>query len=98
MANSNEHQRAELASHLLANRSRARLRDGLKDVCAALEGMVAAEPPQQLRASILAALPAMAARPAAGPTGRALVRSRLAPRRRICRSGSSPELFCTRPG
>ncbi len=58
-----EHQRAELASHLLANPESRALRDGLKDVCAALEGMVAAEPPQQLRASILAALPAMAARP-----------------------------------
>jgi hypothetical protein len=58
-----EHRRSELASHLLAHPESRALRDGLKDVCAALEGMVAVEPPPQLRASILAALPPLAARP-----------------------------------
>jgi anti-sigma factor RsiW len=57
-----EHQRSELASHLLANPESRALRDGLKDVCAALEGMVAVDPPPQLRASILAALPPSAVR------------------------------------
>jgi hypothetical protein len=58
-----EHQRSELASHLLAHPESRALRDGLKDVCAALEAMVAIDPPAQLRASILAALPPRAARP-----------------------------------
>jgi anti-sigma-K factor RskA len=58
-----EHQRADLARHLLDDpRSRA-LRDGLKEVCAALDGIAAVEPPQELRSSILAALPPMSARP-----------------------------------
>lgn len=58
-----ERQRSALASHLLANPESRALRDGLKDVCAALEGMAAVDPPPQLRASILAALPPRAARP-----------------------------------
>jgi len=58
-----EHQRSELASHLLAHPESRALRDGLKDVCAALEGMVAVDPPPQLRAGILAALPRLTARP-----------------------------------
>jgi hypothetical protein len=58
-----ERQRSVLATHLLANPESRALRDGLKDVCTALEGMVAVDPPPQLRASILAALPLRAARP-----------------------------------
>ena len=58
-----EPQRSALASHLLANPESRALRDGLKDVCAALEGMAPVDPPPQLRASILAALPPRAARP-----------------------------------
>jgi hypothetical protein len=58
-----ERQRSALATHLLANPESRALRDGLKDVCAALDGMVAVDPPPQLRASILAALPVRAARP-----------------------------------
>jgi anti-sigma factor RsiW len=58
-----EHQRAELAGHLLIDPESRALRDALKHVCAALDGIAAVEPPQQLRASILAALPRVAARP-----------------------------------
>jgi hypothetical protein len=64
-----ERQRSALATHLLANPESRALRDGLKDVCAALDGMVAVDPPPQLRASILAALPPRAAR--AQPSRRA---------------------------
>jgi len=56
-------QRAELASRLLADPEARATHDGLKRVCAALDAMVAIEPPQALRGSILAALPPVAARP-----------------------------------
>jgi hypothetical protein len=56
-----EHERAELAGHLLANAESRALRDDLRRVCAALEGMPPVEPPQQLRNSILAALPPLTA-------------------------------------
>jgi len=58
-----EHQRSELAGHLLANPDFRALRDGLREVCAALDGMVAVEPPQDLRAGILQGLPPMAEKP-----------------------------------
>jgi anti-sigma factor RsiW len=58
-----EHQRADLARHLLDDPQSRALRDGLKEVCAALDGVAAVEPPELLRSSILAALPPMSARP-----------------------------------
>lgn len=58
-----EHQRAELAGHLLVDPQSRTLRDDLKHMCAALDGIAAIEPPQLLRASILATLPPVAARP-----------------------------------
>jgi hypothetical protein len=58
-----EHQRADLARHLLDDPQSRALRDGLKEVCAALDGIAAVEPPEQLRSSILAVLPPIAARP-----------------------------------
>jgi hypothetical protein len=58
-----EHQRADLARHLLDDPQSRALRDGLKEVCAALDGIAAVEPPEQLRSSILAALPPVFARP-----------------------------------
>ena len=58
-----EHQRAELARHLLVDPQSRALRDDLKRMCATLDGIAAVEPPQLLRASILAALPPVVARP-----------------------------------
>jgi hypothetical protein len=58
-----EHQRADLARHLLDDPQSRALRDGLREVCTALDGITAVEPPEQLRSSILAALPSMSARP-----------------------------------
>jgi len=57
-------QRAELARELLAEPQFRALRDDLTRVCGTLEGIAAVEPPPQLRASILAALPPVAAMPA----------------------------------
>ena len=57
-------QRAELARQLLAEPPLRALRGDLKRVCDTLDGVAAVEPPPQLRASILAALPPMAAMPA----------------------------------
>jgi anti-sigma factor RsiW len=88
-----ERQRSALASHLLANPESRALRDGLKDVCAALEGMAAVDPPPQLRASILAALP-----PRTAAAGGALVRSPLALRRRVCRRAHRRNNLVRRPG
>jgi anti-sigma factor RsiW len=61
-------QRAELASCLLADPQARATHDSLARMCAALDAMPAIEPPRQLRASILAALPPVAAgsRPARG--------------------------------
>jgi anti-sigma factor RsiW len=58
-----EHQRATLAGHLLVDPQSRALRDNLKYLCAALDGIAAVEAPEHLKASILAALPPMAAKP-----------------------------------
>src|ERR1700728_1932442 len=58
-----EHQRPDLPRHLLDDPQSRALRDGLREVCTALDGITAVEPPEQLRSSILAALPSMSARP-----------------------------------
>jgi hypothetical protein len=58
-----EHQRATLAGHLLVDPPSRALRDDLKHLCAALDGIAPVEPPELLKASILAALPRVAARP-----------------------------------
>jgi hypothetical protein len=52
------HQRAELARALLTDPDARALREGLRRVCTALDGLEAVEPPPQLHSSILAALPA----------------------------------------
>jgi anti-sigma factor RsiW len=49
--------RAELARHLLADPDARALREDLRRVCNALDGLPEVEPPAQLRQSILAALP-----------------------------------------
>jgi hypothetical protein len=56
--------RAELARQLLAEPQFRALREDLKRVCDTLDGVAAVEPPPQLRASILAALPPVLATPA----------------------------------
>jgi hypothetical protein len=56
-----EHQRAALARCVLADPEVRRLRDGLRQVCASLDALAEIEPPPQLRANILAALPRQAA-------------------------------------
>jgi anti-sigma factor RsiW len=58
-----EHQRAALAGYLLGDTEARALRDGLRNMCAALDGMAAVEPPPLLRTNILAALPPMSAKP-----------------------------------
>ena len=59
-------QRAELARSLLADPATRALREDLRRLCTALDAVAAAEPPAELRARILAALPQAAA--SAGPT------------------------------
>jgi hypothetical protein len=49
--------RAELARWVLADPEGRVLREELRRLCAALDALPAAEPPQELRASVLAALP-----------------------------------------
>jgi hypothetical protein len=51
--------RAELARWLLADPEGRALRDDLRRLCTALDSVPAVEPPEQLRGSILAALPHM---------------------------------------
>lgn len=58
-----EHQRAALAGHLLGDTEARALRDGLRNMCTALDGIAAVEPPPLLRTNILAALPPMRAKP-----------------------------------
>jgi anti-sigma factor RsiW len=58
-----EHQRAELAGHLLGETQARALRDGLRNMCAALDGIAQVEPPLLLRTNVLAALPPMSAKP-----------------------------------
>ena len=61
-------QRAELSRRLLADPEARALREDLRRLCGALDAMGEIEPPPELRAGILAALPAAAARgPAAAP-------------------------------
>jgi anti-sigma factor RsiW len=50
-------QRAELARRLLADPETRALREDLRRLCTALDGLAQTEPPAQLRQSILAALP-----------------------------------------
>ena len=57
-----DHQRAELSRRLLADPSARLLRDQMRRLCQALDGVESAEPPPQLRSDILAALPQMRAR------------------------------------
>ena len=52
-----DHQRAELARHVLADPKFRALREDLRRVCTALESVEAVEPPEELHAAILAALP-----------------------------------------
>jgi anti-sigma-K factor RskA len=52
-----EHQRAELARHLLADPDLRSLRDSLRRLCLAMDGVAAVEPPPELRSDILQALP-----------------------------------------
>ena len=56
-----EHQRAELARHLLADPESRSLRDSLRRMCLAMDGVAAVEPPPQLRSDILQALPPVTA-------------------------------------
>jgi hypothetical protein len=49
--------RAELARWLLADPEGRVLREELRRICAALDSLPAAEPPEELRSSVLAALP-----------------------------------------
>jgi hypothetical protein len=53
----NAEQRAELARYLLADPEVRAVRDDLRRLCTALEGLAPVEPPERLRESILAALP-----------------------------------------
>jgi anti-sigma factor RsiW len=55
-------QRAELARSLLADPQLRRVREELRRVCSALDTAVEVEPPRELQASILAALPHAPAR------------------------------------
>jgi hypothetical protein len=55
-----EHQRADLARHLLADPESRSLRDSLRRMCLAMDGVAAVEPPPELRSAILQALPPMA--------------------------------------
>jgi anti-sigma factor RsiW len=57
-------QRADLARSLLADPETRALREDLKRLCTALDAVQEVEPPPQLRASILAALPQTHAPPA----------------------------------
>jgi hypothetical protein len=56
-----EHQRADLARHLLADPESRSLRDSLRRTCLAMDGVAAVEPPPELRSAILQALPPVAA-------------------------------------
>ncbi len=56
-------QRAELARYLLAEPDVRAAREGLRRLCTALDGLPPVEPPEQLRESILAALPQPLPRP-----------------------------------
>lgn len=58
----NDRQRAELSRCLLADPALRALRDQIRQLCAALDAVAEVEPPPQLRADILAALPQMPAR------------------------------------
>ena len=60
-------QRAELARSLLADPATRALREDLRRLCTALDGVAEVEPPPQLRARIFAALPQTVAAPV-GPT------------------------------
>jgi anti-sigma factor RsiW len=63
-----EHQRADLARHLLADPESRSLRDSLRRMCLAMDGVAAVEPPPELRSAILQALPpVVAVRVAAAP-------------------------------
>ena len=62
-----EQHRAELSRYLLANPEARTLRDELRKVCAALDGMPSVEPPTGLRASILEAAYLPAERAASTP-------------------------------
>jgi anti-sigma factor RsiW len=58
-----EHQRAELARHLLADPTLRSLRDSLRRICVAMDGVAAVDPPERLRSDILQALPPVTAAP-----------------------------------
>ena len=59
-----DRQRAELARCLLADPATRAVRDEMRRLCKALDAVSAVEPPAQLRADILAALPQTRTRPA----------------------------------
>ena len=86
-----EHQRAELSRQLLADPETRALREEMRRLVKALDGIGAVEAPSQLRADILAALPQMRVRKskAAWPVPKWRFAAALRSRTRVARTPAS---------